>query len=365
MHCVQGTTGAELHPALDTEPLDAIVDKGQDPGTEGYSAFDATVARRDAARPRRRRGHGRRAGDRLLRQEHRARRPARGLRGARRPRGHPRRRRRARRLRARPRGAGGGGCDRGVGRRGATTRASGCSSGCARTSPTSACSTRSARCPRDRFVPARPGRGGVGQRRAADRLRARRSRSRWWWRGCASCSRSRRRARARRRHRLGLPRRRAGAARAPRVERSSATPSCRSGRRRASRPRGCENVTLAGRRRRAGHAGRALRRDQRRRRDGRSPARAGRPARRRRAAGRPGRRRRPAADLPAPGRRRASWSAPPTSACGSCRSCRLADGLSRGFGRCSRPTFAHGRPSTRTTSAVKSLEPRISAEPTP
>ena len=42
VHCVQGTDGAELHPALDREPLDAIVDKGQDPGTEGYSAFDAT-----------------------------------------------------------------------------------------------------------------------------------------------------------------------------------------------------------------------------------------------------------------------------------------------------------------------------------
>ena len=42
VHCVQGTPGAELHPALDTEPVDAIVDKGQDPGTEGYSAFDAT-----------------------------------------------------------------------------------------------------------------------------------------------------------------------------------------------------------------------------------------------------------------------------------------------------------------------------------
>jgi nicotinamidase/pyrazinamidase len=42
VHCVQGTEGAELHAALDTEPLDAIVDKGQDPGTEGYSAFDAT-----------------------------------------------------------------------------------------------------------------------------------------------------------------------------------------------------------------------------------------------------------------------------------------------------------------------------------
>ena len=42
VHCVQGTDGAQLHSALDTQPLDAIVDKGQDPGTEGYSAFDAT-----------------------------------------------------------------------------------------------------------------------------------------------------------------------------------------------------------------------------------------------------------------------------------------------------------------------------------
>jgi nicotinamidase/pyrazinamidase len=42
VHCVQGSPGAELHPALDTGPIDAIVDKGQDPGTEGYSAFDAT-----------------------------------------------------------------------------------------------------------------------------------------------------------------------------------------------------------------------------------------------------------------------------------------------------------------------------------
>ena len=40
-------------------------------------------------------------------------------------------------------------------------------------------------------------------------------------------------------------------------------------------------------------------------------------------------------------------------------------GVRRGLGRYSRPTFAHGRPSTSTTSAVKSLEPRISAEPTP
>jgi nicotinamidase/pyrazinamidase len=41
-HCVQDTDGAALHPALETEPIDAIVDKGQDPGTEGYSGFEAT-----------------------------------------------------------------------------------------------------------------------------------------------------------------------------------------------------------------------------------------------------------------------------------------------------------------------------------
>ena len=41
-HCVQGSDGAELHPDLDTGPIDAIVDKGQDPGTDGYSGFDAT-----------------------------------------------------------------------------------------------------------------------------------------------------------------------------------------------------------------------------------------------------------------------------------------------------------------------------------
>jgi nicotinamidase/pyrazinamidase len=42
VHCVAGTPGAELHPALDREPIDEIVDKGQDPGTEGYSGFEAT-----------------------------------------------------------------------------------------------------------------------------------------------------------------------------------------------------------------------------------------------------------------------------------------------------------------------------------
>src|SRR5215210_2127597 len=41
-HCVQGTEGAELHPDLDTEPIDDVIDKGQDSGTDGYSGFEAT-----------------------------------------------------------------------------------------------------------------------------------------------------------------------------------------------------------------------------------------------------------------------------------------------------------------------------------
>ncbi len=42
VHCVQGTDGAELHAGLDRTLVDVIVDKGQDPGTEGYSGFEAT-----------------------------------------------------------------------------------------------------------------------------------------------------------------------------------------------------------------------------------------------------------------------------------------------------------------------------------
>jgi nicotinamidase/pyrazinamidase len=41
-HCVQGTLGAELHPALDRSRVDIVLDKGQDPATEGYSGFEAT-----------------------------------------------------------------------------------------------------------------------------------------------------------------------------------------------------------------------------------------------------------------------------------------------------------------------------------
>jgi len=41
-HCVQDTEGAELHPELDLAQVDVVIDKGQGPETEGYSAFDAT-----------------------------------------------------------------------------------------------------------------------------------------------------------------------------------------------------------------------------------------------------------------------------------------------------------------------------------
>ena len=39
VHCVQGTPGAELHPSLDQSHVDLVVDKAQDPNTQGYSAF--------------------------------------------------------------------------------------------------------------------------------------------------------------------------------------------------------------------------------------------------------------------------------------------------------------------------------------
>jgi nicotinamidase/pyrazinamidase len=41
-HCVQGTEGAALHPALVASAIDEVVDKGQDPATEGYSGFQGT-----------------------------------------------------------------------------------------------------------------------------------------------------------------------------------------------------------------------------------------------------------------------------------------------------------------------------------
>jgi nicotinamidase/pyrazinamidase len=42
VHCVQGTEGAELHPALDRARVDAVVDAGQAPEDEGYSGFEKT-----------------------------------------------------------------------------------------------------------------------------------------------------------------------------------------------------------------------------------------------------------------------------------------------------------------------------------
>ena len=43
VHCVQGTPGAELNPALDRSQVDIVLDKGIDPQTEGYSGFDGTA----------------------------------------------------------------------------------------------------------------------------------------------------------------------------------------------------------------------------------------------------------------------------------------------------------------------------------
>jgi nicotinamidase/pyrazinamidase len=42
VHCVQGTPGAELNAALDQAKVDVIIDKGQDPDSQGYSAFQDT-----------------------------------------------------------------------------------------------------------------------------------------------------------------------------------------------------------------------------------------------------------------------------------------------------------------------------------
>ena len=42
LHCVENTPGAELHPALERAKVDVIIDKGQDPNSQGYSAFQDT-----------------------------------------------------------------------------------------------------------------------------------------------------------------------------------------------------------------------------------------------------------------------------------------------------------------------------------
>lgn len=41
-HCVQETEGAQLHRALNHAQVDVVVDKGDDPETEGYSGFEGT-----------------------------------------------------------------------------------------------------------------------------------------------------------------------------------------------------------------------------------------------------------------------------------------------------------------------------------
>jgi nicotinamidase/pyrazinamidase len=42
VHCVQGTKGAELHPSLDRAKVDVVLDKGQDPNSQGYSGCQDT-----------------------------------------------------------------------------------------------------------------------------------------------------------------------------------------------------------------------------------------------------------------------------------------------------------------------------------
>jgi nicotinamidase/pyrazinamidase len=42
VHCVRDTAGAQLHPLLEREQIDAVVDKGQSRHSEGYSGFEGT-----------------------------------------------------------------------------------------------------------------------------------------------------------------------------------------------------------------------------------------------------------------------------------------------------------------------------------
>jgi len=42
VHCVAGTEGAQLHPNLDRDQVDVVLDKGQDPNSQGYSSFQGS-----------------------------------------------------------------------------------------------------------------------------------------------------------------------------------------------------------------------------------------------------------------------------------------------------------------------------------
>ena len=84
VHCVQDSEGAQLHPALEQQHVDVVIDKGTDPNTEGYSGFDGTTLGELLRGARHRPRDRGRAGHRLLREEHRAGRAAPGPRGDRR-----------------------------------------------------------------------------------------------------------------------------------------------------------------------------------------------------------------------------------------------------------------------------------------
>jgi nicotinamidase/pyrazinamidase len=42
VHCVRDTPGAQLHPGIEADRIDAIVDAGREPDQEGYSGFEDT-----------------------------------------------------------------------------------------------------------------------------------------------------------------------------------------------------------------------------------------------------------------------------------------------------------------------------------
>jgi nicotinamidase/pyrazinamidase len=46
VHCVQGSPGAQLHPGIDQQAVDVVVDKGQTRDREGYSGFEDTELER-------------------------------------------------------------------------------------------------------------------------------------------------------------------------------------------------------------------------------------------------------------------------------------------------------------------------------